>query len=515
MTSSQTSNPVYASLLVHDEKLYIVSVADTHLTATPVRDANGDPFTGSNSPSELRYNVDSLYAIRYNTQESLAFTLHLCPLVDASNQSASSHRQNQRLQFSFPPTFDESFVPSTQKDSLISPSDFYTRLHSTIESRFPPVQNHKLHVFLNPVSGPRQGREHWLNIVHPMLIARGYDEDNILLVETTGQGVARIEAEKIEFAEGITGQVAPVIICIGGDGIIHEVINGVAAAKAQADAAVGDRRLGKAKQEHRIKIGVIPAGTGNALATSLGIRGIDDAVFRIIRGQTQSLNTMRVTFGTSPSPSSPSWYDEIQWTNKPVAPMRLFVVFSWGFHAQVVSKSEWLRFLGNARFSWTAQWLLALLWQYEGVVRLGGGGWGVQKFDHSKLDFVDVPGGTVEVDDRFTYFLCTKQAELEPGFRIMPFARADDRWIDVLYFRNGTRGQLMETAVKAFQGGKHLGECEFLEYYKAREMVLKVKQGTEVCLDGEVVSVGKNGVVKVELVEGGDEDEEGLFEVLV
>ena len=62
------------------------------------------------------------------------------------------------------------------------------------------------------------------------------------VVSTTGPGFARDDAARIRIASFDT------IMCIGGDGLIHEVINGLA---NHAEATLALRRLA---------IAVIPAG---------------------------------------------------------------------------------------------------------------------------------------------------------------------------------------------------------------------------------------------------------------
>ncbi|HTP64698.1 MAG TPA: diacylglycerol kinase family protein [Geobacteraceae bacterium] len=61
----------------------------------------------------------------------------------------------------------------------------------------------------------------------------------------------------------------PFIVACGGDGTVNEVINGL--------------------EPGRATLAVLPLGTANVLARELGIRSLDDAVARIVRGEVRPL----------------------------------------------------------------------------------------------------------------------------------------------------------------------------------------------------------------------------------
>src|SRR5678816_3100893 len=64
--------------------------------------------------------------------------------------------------------------------------------------------------------------------------------------------------EAVEIARRASGE-APRVVAVGGDGTAHEVVNGLAQANGRA------------------KLGVIPVGSGNDLASALGIPTTVDA----------------------------------------------------------------------------------------------------------------------------------------------------------------------------------------------------------------------------------------------
>ena len=68
------------------------------------------------------------------------------------------------------------------------------------------------------------------------------------------------------------------IVSAGGDGTLNEVLNGIESAGAN------------------IVLGLVPLGTGNDFARTLGVpTTIDDAIEQILRGQTREIDLVRVT----------------------------------------------------------------------------------------------------------------------------------------------------------------------------------------------------------------------------
>jgi len=108
-------------------------------------------------------------------------------------------------------------------------------------------------------------------------LARSCTPERVALVEkklesrgvTVQTSVVTSPAEATRCANHISAEEDhPVIIIGGGDGTINGVINGLSFGAAT--------------------VGVVPLGTANVLARELGIKSLDDAVDRIIAGNTRS-----------------------------------------------------------------------------------------------------------------------------------------------------------------------------------------------------------------------------------
>lgn len=111
----------------------------------------------------------------------------------------------------------------------------------------PPCGSHRFLVLINPRSGSQHGATVWEE-VRPMFEASGA----VLDVRTTASAG---EAGRIAAALDISTLDA--IVCVSGDGLLNEVVNGLMS-RPDADAAIG-----------AIQLAAVPAGSGNSLATSI------------------------------------------------------------------------------------------------------------------------------------------------------------------------------------------------------------------------------------------------------
>ncbi|KAI9254262.1 major facilitator superfamily-domain-containing protein [Sporodiniella umbellata] len=323
-------------------------------------------------------------------------------------------------------------------------------------------------VLINPCAGRRGAAVLWKEVVQPILKIAGFC--NFDVRTTTSGGRTRMQTHSLVQENDWR---KTILLILGGDGTVHEAINGLL-----------DTPL-----EQPFRVGVIPAGSGNAFSMGLGIEGPVHATLKVIHGQTQPCGWMDVRLG----PSSP----QDNWQESPCALVsRLLVVMSWGFHAQIVSKARYLQyFMGNRRFSLVAAGLLAFLQQYPGDLVLKQAvayNKTTRAFSHSRdtLTLIDKP---------FTYFIASKQPSLEKGFDIAPFASPLNEDIDVVLLRQATAQQLTEASRQAFQQGKHV-DLPSVEYYKANELYLRVQHKTELCLDGEIHPLPAQGVIHLKVM---------------
>ena len=162
------------------------------------------------------------------------------------------------------------------------------------------------------------------------------------------------------------------IICVSGDGLVHEVINGIMKRDDWEECI-------------KIPIGTIPAGSGNALATELNILDPISAAFSIAKGTVRPLDLLQVRQEHVPDTYS-------------------FLSVNWGIVSDVDFESEKYRFMGGARFTVGA------------LVRVAN-----LKYYKAKLEYI--PAESVEGARQFC--LTTKQCNACKAFRDRK-AEADD-----------------------------------------------------------------------------------------
>lgn len=118
-------------------------------------------------------------------------------------------------------------------------------------------------VIVNPISGKGKGRE-----TLPLIKGRWGNKFAQLELLTTSR---RGDAEKFAFHAACEG--ADLVVCLGGDGTIREVVTGLM------------------KSGQSVPLGILPGGTVNDLARSLGIpRALEEALAIIERGALRSID---------------------------------------------------------------------------------------------------------------------------------------------------------------------------------------------------------------------------------
>ncbi|CAH9123027.1 unnamed protein product [Cuscuta epithymum] len=153
-----------------------------------------------------------------------------------------------------PHPLGSSMKPSTELFSNTFPPESYIRCKN------PP----KMLVILNPRSGRGRSTKVFHSMAEPIFKLAGF---KLEVVKTTSAGHARQLASTVDFSTCPDG-----IICVGGDGIVNEVLNGLLCRDNQKEAI-------------SIPIGIIPAGSDNSLVwTVLGIRDPTSAAIAIVKG---------------------------------------------------------------------------------------------------------------------------------------------------------------------------------------------------------------------------------------
>ncbi|CAH3180695.1 unnamed protein product [Porites lobata] len=187
----------------------------------------------------------------------------------------------------------------------------------------------KLKVVINPRSKKGKARLVYLQQVAPLFERAGIKAD-IMMTQRAGHAWEYFRTADISTYDGV--------VVVGGDGIVHEVVNGLLE-KSHKNAGI-DLVDGILPEKFtvlplNVPIGIIPAGSTEVIVYSA--QGINDPV----------TSAMHIIFGhTIPLDICSLWNDDKH--------IRFAFSLSYGFLGDVLKTSEQHRWMGPKRYKWGA-----------------------------------------------------------------------------------------------------------------------------------------------------------------
>ena len=286
----------------------------------------------------------------------------------------------------------------------------------------------KFIITVNPYGGKKLGAA-LLKIVKPVFDANGAD---LFIIETTFAGHAKELANQIDL-ENYDG-----FLAIGGDGTLHEVVNGMLTRK----------------DHQKIPIGIIPGGSGNSYLHDLQLTDPIQAAEAITSRNKRSVDVAQV---------------EVNHVIKYAMNM-----IGWGLVTDVGNKAEHYRWLGTSRYTILSV-VEVLLHKSRAATLI---------LDDQKIE------------DDFTFIIACNSIHVGKGMKMAPKAQLDDGLIDLVVVRsNVTRARLLQTLPKLFDGS-HINEPE-ISYYQTSEFSLIPEKDEILNIDGEIMG---STPVKVKMI---------------
>ena len=289
-------------------------------------------------------------------------------------------------------------------------------------------------VIYNPIAGRGRVKKNWPD-VQQGLIDAGIEFD----VAATS---APLEA--VTLAEKAATKYSTVI-AVGGDGTVHEVVNGLLRASSEGET---------------IALGVVPLGNGDDFAkmippqTTIGGKVFDwhIAIEKIAQGQTKLFDVGRMSGDQLRSKQD----------NKPQYFMNGMDI---GFGAQAA-----LNFTKVPSFlTGMAAYLAAIM--------------------KTLIDY-RIPKVSIQIDDQKAFEQSTTMTVITngrcfgSGFWVCPEAQVDDGLLDVMVTQSVGRLKILRLIPKIMKG-THVNE-PILKNYRARRVVIKSQQPLVVEADGEI-----------------------------
>ena len=221
------------------------------------------------------------------------------------------------------------------------------------------------------------------------------------------------------------------ICVVGGDGTIHEAIEG----------------LMQSEKSKYLSLGIIPAGSGNAFAEDLGLRNPLDALENIIIGNISRIDVMKIK------------------TKKNIN----FAVniIGWGMASNVNILAEKLRWLGSIRYSVAS--ILSIL--------------------KIKLQAVNIIIENQVFDGKAAFFIALNTIHTGKGMKMAPKAKLNDGLIDIILLKRASRLRILKIFLQLFSG-KHIYD-PLVQYMQVKSFSINSKNDF-LNIDGE--NIGKTPI---------------------
>ena len=285
----------------------------------------------------------------------------------------------------------------------------------------------KYYLAVNPHGGVKKGLG-ILEQVKPVFEKAGAE---INILETEYAGHARNMARTVDI-DGYDGFCA-----IGGDGTMHEIINGMM-----------NREDGQ-----KLPIGLVTGGTGNSFMHDLDCLDPVEAVQRILTNRTRKIDLFKAE-------AAGNLYFG-------------FNIVGWGMPTDINLLAEKMRWLGGQRYNIAS--ILEVL-----------------KFK-TRLARIEIDGRNIVAD--FGFVIGCNTMYTGKGMKMAPLARLDDGLLDLLIVRKAGRIKLLRMFPKIFSG-KHIAD-PIVEYRQVRKFSIYPEEQSTLNIDGEMLG---STPVKVEIL---------------
>ena len=275
----------------------------------------------------------------------------------------------------------------------------------------------KYYLTVNPYGGGKKGPK-ILKDVLPL-----FEQKNIELniIETEYAGHNRDLANQLNI-DGYDG-----FCCIGGDGTLNEVINGLLSRK--------DRL--------KFPIGLITGGTGNSFMHDLDCLDPIEAANKIISDKRRFIDVF------SCNTDGKTFYG--------------FNILGWGIPTDANILADKLRWMGPQRYNFAS--IIEVLRHKKRFAR------------------VIIDNNSIGAD--FAFIIGCNTIHTGKGMRMAPLARLNDGLIDLIIVRKVSRFKLLKLFPKVFSG-KHIGDPG-VDYRQVKQFKIMSEDKSQLNLDGEVL----------------------------
>jgi sphingosine kinase len=409
--------------------------------------------------------------IPFDTQAAAVLTIYAYPRHDpfqSSSNGCGMGSTKGRTPTTLPTNTDPSKLghrePAHRRLEVAPAEDFsdLTNLVRAIRKLSNIPEQGRLLVVVNPKAGTQKGQSICDTIVVPVLEQAGIDHD---VFTTTHERHAEERMKHGQEDTILDISQYDGVIAIGGDGIVHEIFQGLSSRSDFEEIC------------HKLKLGVIGAGTGNGLAKSLAHSSEQecaplDSIFLAAKGNS-------------------SWMDLANYTTQSGDHMS-FLTFSWSIIADIDMESEYIRYMGILRFNLWSVWRVLALRKYRARFS-----YLPATSQNTKAAITDmpalndpVPKDWVTSEDDFYLFWASQVTHAAENVHHAPPCKLNDGVFHILIVRKNISRFRMAMILLGLETGAHVN-MDGLEIVKCVAYRLEpTTPGSFNDLDGEVIESG-------------------------
>jgi len=274
-------------------------------------------------------------------------------------------------------------------------------------------------VIINPNSGKKKSTYIFKKIIAPHLESKKHNFEF---------HITEYHSHASKIIQNLDFNNKDAILVLGGDGTMHEVINGMLNRKDNA----------------KIPIGNLPTGSGNSLLYDLGKHNVIDTLNKILKHKIKKIDILEVSTLTQ----------KIYSIN----------LIGWGMGNDIGMLAEKMRWIGPIRYNIAS--IIEIL-RYKG----------------RKAELII---DNKSFNENYALITICNTIHVGKGMKMAPNAKLNDGKMDIVIIKNDfTKIELLKLFPKLFTG-KHI-QNEKVVYKQAKSFTLKPLKNEILNIDGEII----------------------------
>lgn len=253
------------------------------------------------------------------------------------------------------------------------------------------------------------------------------------------------------------------IVAVGGDGTINEVANGFFSIKGKNRSPIDPAKF---RPERKLEqsspngvLWIVPSGTRNVLAASLGLRHQGIESFKHMREmKRRKIDVIGVTVTDKDNPA--------------ITRNRIVLnAAEMGLGAEIIDRSKRVRGKVKSRLLSTMAGIVSTLPTYQS----------------NECDII--MDGHKKITSNITMAIVANGRFLGGGFNVAPRASFSDGLLDLVIMKNSSSFKMLQKLIEMKGDSQYTKEEDLLYYHASQVAILPKNRNVTVSLDGEPVGI--------------------------